>query len=205
LTNVREPDGGARSLSGECRIEAISLDGQARLIDGLRLRLDLRLAPSSRRQGSQLPALTRQVQKLAAMVALGALLTALLVWFLWAPAAPPISVAPLPTAPPDAVAAPAPAAEVAAAVQTAAAGGPGVRLPGEPVKPLASESSGSAAKGTVGVAPTSRPVARPGRTAPSPSAGNVGAPIRPATAASSAAVSPRVPNRDLIDLFGDTK
>jgi hypothetical protein len=116
-------------------------------------------------------------------------------------------MAPLPTSPLDTLVPPAPAAEVAAAAaQPVAGGGADVRLPGEPVKPIVREGTGSAAKSTVSVPPTSRlSVARSGRTAPSASAGNAAAPVRPATAASSPAVSPRVPNRDLIDLFADTK
>src|SRR4051812_40415471 len=75
-------------LSGECRIDAIPIHGQAVLLDGLRVRLDLRLAPSAARakatdpkQRTGLLLLPRRVQRLAAMAGLAALLSALALWF----------------------------------------------------------------------------------------------------------------------------
>jgi hypothetical protein len=173
-------------LSGECRIDAIPIHGQAVLIDGLRLRLDLRLAPSAKatdskqRTGSLL--LPRRVQRLAAMAGLAALLSALALWFAGGGAPAPQPAPPATAAPPV----PAPTARAVAApppVEVTTPVAPEVR----PIVPPATRSespTASAAKPALAVAKSPAP----SRPAPKPPAGR-----------------PPATDREMLDLFGDTK
>jgi hypothetical protein len=168
-------------LSGECRIDAVPVKGQAVLIDGLRLRLDLRLAPAAKpcadAQRTSPALLPRRVQRLAALAGLAALLLALAIWFAGAPVpSQPSSVPPPP---------PLPAPPVAVAPPQVA-----------PVPQLSP------------VAPQVRPIAPPPlHAAPPPAARPVAkspAPSRP-PAPKAVAERPRATERELLDLFSDTK
>ena len=202
LTNLLETDGGVRYLSGRCRIDAIPVHGPA-LIDGLRLRLDLRLAPSAQQTKPHLRALQRQVQKLAAVVALGALALGLLVWLLGEPKVPVTTLPPLDAG--------APAPVVIASLPPVA---PPVTPPMAAVPPLADAAA-------VALEPaTPPPVSRPANSAAAPTPSVAVAPRPPRTlrsasvsaaavaapvAAASGAPARRAPERDLSDLFADTK
>jgi hypothetical protein len=181
-------------LSGECRIDAIPVNGQALLIDGLRLRLDLRLAPSARpaKTGSGLEQRTssallpRRVQRLAALAGLAALLGALALWFAGGTPAP----APSPRAlPPPAPAAPAPPARAVAAPARSEMAAPPVVVTPE-VRPI--------------VVPPARieaPVAPADK--PAPLVAKSPAPSRPSTP--KPAARPPATDREMLELFGDTK
>jgi hypothetical protein len=182
-------------LSGECRIDAIPVNGQAVLIDGLRLRLDLRLAPSARpaKTGSGLEQRTssallpRRAQRLAALAGLAALLGALALWFAGgtpAPAPPPRAL------PPPAPAEPAPPARAVAAP-------PRIEKPSPPVV----------------VAPELRPIVVPpapidapraSADKPAPPVAKSPAPSRP-SAPKPPSARPPATDREMLDLFGDTK
>lgn len=82
-------------MSAECRVEHVSLEGAQIAIDGLRLRLDLRIVPRSARAGSAdgtgildvvsatLRSTRAPVYQVAAVVlGVGVLLVALLLWFM---------------------------------------------------------------------------------------------------------------------------
>ena len=164
-------------LSGECRIDAIPVNGQAVLLEGLRLRLDLRLAPSAaptkageRGQRTHSALLPRRIQRLAALGGLAALLSALGLWFAGAPAPPPhgtrataIAVPPIPAQTPPV----APIVREVRPIVAPASDGPAVSV-NKPVLPVA--------KSPAPARPPAKPAARP-----------------PAT------------DREMLDLFGDTK
>jgi hypothetical protein len=179
-------------LSGECRIEAIPVRGKAVLIDGLRLRLDLLLAPAAtppdtaRRSSALLP---RRVQRLAALAGAAALLSALALWFASAPVAPPerstvaparaVARAPIPAPPPQL----APVPQLAAPPQL---------VPVAPeVRPI----------------PPPRPRLEPPPAAPNEPAAPVAKSLTPsrASAPKPAAQRPPATEREMLDLFGDTK
>lgn len=181
-------------LSGECRIDAIPIHGQAVLIDGLRLRLDLRLAPSAKATDSKQRTgpllLPRRVQRLAAMAGLAALLSALALWFAGGgtpapqPAPPATAAPPVPAPTARAVAAP-PSVEVATPPLAPV---PQVAREVRPIVPSAARSespTASAAKPALAVA-KSPASSRP--SAPRPPAGR-----------------PPATDREMLDLFGDTK
>jgi hypothetical protein len=196
-------------LSGECRIEAIPLSGEAVLLDGLRLRLDLRLrAVPKEGSESHLPVLSPRVQRAAALAGLSALIVALAIWS-WGPAAPESVVPAAPTAAPalapaaspprieptSPVSVPAPnPAPAVAAVPTPASPppAPSVRVSSEPTPPA---QPAPAAKDGAPLPQATAQQSPPAR-ARAPQAHE---------AAAAAAVPRPVADADLLYLFGDTK
>ena len=181
-------------LSGECRIDAIPIHGQAVLIDGLRLRLDLRLAPSAKaadskqRTGSLL--LPRRVQRLAALAGLAALLSALALWFAGGGAPAPQPAPPATAAPPVR----APAARAGAAPPPVEMATPQL-APVPQVTPEPRPNVPPAARSESATASAAKPALA---VAKSP------APSRP-SAPKSPGGRPPATDREMLDLFGDTK
>ena len=183
-------------LSGECRIDAIPVNGRAVLIDGLRLRLDLRLAPAAQPAGheqrTRSALLPRRVQRLAALAGLAALLMALAFWFAGGAPAPshgrgaPATAVPvaLPPAPPP-------------AAPPAGAGGPQLAPLAPEVRPIVEPSRLGREGPAVSEGRPALPVAK------SPMASRPSAP-RP-DAASPSSRRPPATDREMLDLFGDTK
>jgi hypothetical protein len=191
LTNLREPDAGVRYLNGECRIEAIPVGGAA-LLDGLRLQLDLRLGPSTQQTKPHLRVLQRQVRKLAAVVALGALALGLLVWLLGEPSIPVAALPPLDAgAQAPAIIAALPPVEAPSLAEAAGA------TPAPAAPPAISRPASTAAAPAPSVAVMPRPPRLPRSASAAPPA--LRAPVASATSPHSAV------NRDLSDLFADTK
>lgn len=180
-------------LSGECRIDAIPVNGQAVLIDGLRLRLDLRLAPSAATaKASPLPQRTssallpRRIQRLAAVAGLAALLGALALWFAGGTAAPPAPHALPAASPPPALVAPAVAAP------------PPVEVAAPPAAPVLPEVH------PIVVPPARLEAPTTSRDKPALPVAKSPAPSRPLPQKPPVARPPAT-DREMLDLFGDTK
>ena len=212
-------------ISGECRVEPIGLSsGHQLALDGLRLRLDLRIVAATAADGSaeavwrvedgrirtlslNVPAVYRRAAMLAGI---GALAVALLVWFAGSRAP---SEAQGPTLAPgapgaretDGLASSAPRSSGAGA---SAAAAPSVGAAGDAAS-AASPDRGDVAPRVAPLAPAAQPPApvsvEPAAPAAPAAAGTVRpSPSQPARPRPSAP-SPALTNREMLDLFSDPK
>lgn len=222
-------------MSAECRVEAPPLSAADIAIDGLRLRLDIRIVPRARGQAARddvnamfrvvTAKLTRATQRpayqwAALMVGLGTLLVAITVWIAGSGEAPSpaersAATAPVvhaaPSAPATKAEAPARADAVPAAAVTSDPSVTSAAAPPAPIEtrasPTAPPPSRSVRVRRVDASPAPKPPERPERATPAATRAAVAAPPTPSVAdAIRQPVAQRPAARDdMLDLFGDTK
>ena len=217
---LRSRGGKLVMISGECRVEPVGLStGHQLALDGLRLRLDLRIVPGTAEDGSA-AAIWRvedgrirtlrlgvpEVYRRAAMLTgVGVLVLALVIWFAGS------------SAPSEGASAAPPASQVITTTVTPAVGGASgatpsvVHAPSLDVSPNVAPLAPPAAPSDVTTSAARAPTAAPPAAAPPPeepaAASDPSPPVpdKPAVAPRPRPAAVRAPAGDNLDLFSDPK